>query len=406
MTDVDSDRFGLLFGDCRERLKEWPENSFDSCVTDPPYNLASIKKRFGAPDSTPAKGRHNRGFMGKEWDSEVAFDPATWVEVLRVLKPGAHLLAFGGTRTAHRLACAIEDAGFEVRDCLCWTYGQGFAKSHDLGEGRGTALKPAFEPIYLARKPFDGTTEANVAKWGTGGLNIEACRVDGIPRTTHVAGNIRTSRSSSSSVGGSKCGWRDELGVVRPPPPGRWPANLIHDGSEEVVAAFPESAGQLAPSRTDGSEKTHLIYGAMKNNPEPRLPRGDEGSAARFFYCAKASRTDREEGLESFDGKKRDDSRNADQPSMNGGEGNPYNRGATPRKNHHPTVKPTKLMRYLVRLITPPGGVVLDPFTGSGSTGKAALLEGCSFVGCELEAEYVEIASARILAALNGEKVG
>jgi len=400
--DHSTDRYALLGGDCRVRLRELQEGFFDSCVTDPPYSLSSIRERFSQAGAAPAQGapfaRLTRGFMGKSWDNEVAFDPATWIEVLRVMKPGAHLLAFGGTRTAHRLACAIEDAGFELRDCLMWVYGTGFPKSHDLGEGRGTALKPAYEPIYLARKPFDGTTEACVEKYGTGGINVDACRI-GTTKDVPVSPSNRHSLFSHGAYG-----LPSMTDSGKDPTIGRWPANLIHDGSGDVLSLFPESNGPQGDLKPTGRERPgHGIFGAQ---PPPGLheARGDVGSSARFFYCAKASRLDREEGLDGMPTAQRDTSRSAEQPSMNGGEGNPYNRGAAPRANHHPTVKPTDLMRYLCRLITPPCGTVLDPFTGSGSTGKAAMYEGLSFIGCEMESAYLEIAKRRIDWAARGSR--
>jgi site-specific DNA-methyltransferase (adenine-specific) len=300
-------RYTLHVGDCRDVLRDYPADHFDSIVSDPPYGLS---------------------FMGKGWDEGVPGEEF-WQEALRVAKPGAHLLAFGGTRTFHRLTVAIEDAGWEIRDCMMWLYGSGFPKSHDVSkaidkdagiwrgragavvsgnpamggpnyertdkgepatpeasawQGWGTALKPAWEPVIVARKPLSGTVADNVLRYGTGALNIDGCR-----------------------VGGNE---------------GRWPANVMHDGSAEVVDGFPDAE-------------------------------------ARFFYCAKASRTDRDDG------------------------------------NTHPTVKPTDLMRYLCRLVTPPGGVVLDPFMGSGSTGKAALIEGLRFVGIDLDPAHVAIAQAR-----------
>jgi DNA modification methylase len=438
----------LLHGDCLERLKELPDCSVDACVTDPPYGLS---------------------FMGKAWDYDVP-GAEVWREVLRVLKPGGHLLAFAGTRTQHRMAVAIEDAGFEIRDMIAWVYGSGFPKSLDVSKaidkrrtedlepvrvicrvirsamddrglksrhlvehfdgchprlidhwaardtdsqpslptweqwcrlrellkldtehdaevwrlngrkgqpgeawgerevvgqkemtdtrkaragfsgsthspdydgskrvvditapatpaaqqwaGWGTALKPALEPITVARKPLMGTVAANVLEHGTGALNVDGCRV-----------------GSSSS--------------------GRWPANLIHDGSDEVVGLFPEAKGAVSNGSKGGKGLAGSSTFAI--HPREQKPgRGDSGSAARFFYCAKASKADRGDG------------------------------------NGHPTVKPTELMRYLCRLVTPPGGVVLDPFMGSGSTGKAAALEGFRFIGIEREAEYLEIARGRI----------
>lgn len=334
--------------DCRVGLALFPDSFFDSVVCDPPYEL---------------------GFMGKVWDSTgIANDVTLWAEVLRVLKPGGHLLGFSGSRTYHRMACAIEDAGFDIRDQIMWIYGSGFPKSRNLDgawEGWGTALKPAHEPIVLARKPLVGTVTSNVLAHGTGALNIDGCRVGSDVITT---------------IGSAKKGtaaFRDYAGMVPTDHVGRWPANLIHDGSDEVLAAFPQAPGQLADeSRAALSSKTSNVYGALKRQGEPSQDsenfgpvgfilkpgarRPDTGSAARFFYCAKASKSDR---------------------------------GA---ENTHPTVKPTELMRYLCRLVTPPGGTVLDPFAGSGSTGKAAKLEGFSFVGFDLSAEYTALANQRI----------
>ena len=301
--------------------------SVDSIVTDPPYEL---------------------GFMGKSWDaSGVAFRVDVWREALRVLKPGGHLLAFSGSRTYHRMAVAIEDAGFEIRDQIMWVYGSGFPKSLNLDgdwSGWGTALKPAHEPIVVARKPLIGTVAQNVLAHGTGALNIDGCRVGTEVETWPASRSYGRATEISFTSSGDNLYRSQKTG---PAPPGRWPANLIHDGSEEVVGMFP----------------------------------GDEGaSAARFFYGAKASKRDRDEGL-------RDGGIGA---LRDGG------RPSEPRRNIHPTVKPTDLMRYLCRLVTPPGGLVLDPFTGSGSTGRGAVLEGFRFIGIELSPEYAAIARARI----------
>jgi site-specific DNA-methyltransferase (adenine-specific) len=305
--------------------------SIDAIVSDPPYGLS---------------------FMGKGWDHGVPGQDF-WIEALRVAKPGAHLLAFGGTRTFHRLVVAIENAGWEIRDCLMWVYGSGFPKSLNIGGGWGTALKPAYEPIIMARKPLIGTVAANVLKHGTGAINVDGCRIattDG-DNTARVWRDTPSAGKGSSHIGqavhhvGSTSGGN---------PLGRWPANVLHDGSDEVTGLMPD--------------------------------------AARFFYCAKASKADRDEGCAGLTTRKQDETRNEGDP---GGD-NPRNRGADERSNHHPTVKPTDLMRYLCRLVTPPGGTVLDPFMGSGSTGKAATLEGFSFVGCELQPEYMAIAEARI----------
>jgi len=487
--------YTLHHGDCLDVLKTLPDCSVDSVVTDPPYGLS---------------------FMGKRWDYDV---PAIeiWAECLRVLKPGGHLLAFAGTRTQHRMAVRIEDAGFEIRDMIAWVYGSGFPKSLDVSKaidkqrtediepvraicrviraamdakglksrylvehfdgchprlidrwaardtdsqpalptweqweklrevlgiegahdaevwrlngrkgqpgdnwqnaevvgthegatpgfgdhrfavrdntireasdaarqwhGWGTALKPALEPITVARKPLIGTVAENVLAHGTGGINVDGCRVEAEKLTGWGGGGSAMYDGGLSREGGK----------ARLQDAGRWPANLIHDGSEEVVGLFPVTGASKATPRNNGEFKSvakgrdlpHLTYGHDDNG----------GSAARFFYCAKASKRDRDEGLESdvaF-------SRQGNRP------GSPDETGKFPDHDHrertgnfHPTVKPTDLMRYLCRLVTPPGGIVLDPFTGSGSTGKAAILEGFQFIGIEREAEYIEIARARI----------
>ena len=400
----------ILQGNCLDVLPTLESNSVDSIVTDPPYGIS---------------------FMGKKWDYDVP-SVDVWRECLRVLKPGGHLLSFAGTRTQHRMAVNIEDAGFEIRDMIAWVYGSGFPKSHNVGnavdkslgcenrghaissgsqihpttgkprangellpkyEGRtdegkkwagfGTALKPAMEPITVARKPLVGTVAANVLAHGTGGLNIDGCRV-GTDAITTTNG-----KGFDGSFGG---GTNDNGGTVHQ---GRWPANLIHDGSEEVLGLFPHTAAGNRPA-------VRNTTGVFVANPQGDTGNGcrmDSGSAARFFYCAKASKKDRDEGCEGMDEKKMGFSNGAQLH----GEG--YDKGqdiglnrVISRRNHHPTVKPTDLMRYLCRLVTPPGGIVLDPFAGSGSTGKACALEGFRFIGIEREAEYCEIARARIAA--------
>lgn len=340
--------------------------------------------------------------MGAKWDGTgIAYSVEMWSECLRVLKPGGHLLSFGGTRTYHRMACAIEDAGFTIRDQIGWAFSSGFPKSHNLHgewEGWGTALKPAWEPVCVARKPFSGTVASNMNEYGTGAINIAACRIPGEP--------VPINKLESWSGFGQEKRPKYESTMSHI---GRWPANLIHSGSDEVLAAFPDAPGQMADVKYDASErKTQNIYGAMKRGHEPSADsantgsvgfkmkpgarRLDVGSAARFFYCAKTSRADRNEGLED--------------------PGPQFEHGATLRKientetsgNVHTTVKPTDLMRYLCRLVTPPGGTVLDPFTGSGSTGKAAVLEGFEFIGIEERPEYVAIAEARIAFAVEQVK--
>lgn len=381
-----------MLGDCLERMKELPDNSVDSIVTDPPYGLS---------------------FMGKHWDKGVP-SAEIWAEALRVLKPGGHLLAFAGTRTQHRMAVNIEDAGFEIRDMIAWVYGSGFPKSLNVSkaidkaagaereisgvayyadgraknnsgtaksgysgglasegagvrmktapateaakqwDGWGTALKPALEPITVARKPFKGTVAANVQEHGTGAINIDECRVpsdDGECRS-------RPPRTENRIYGGGKGASATESHHNES---GRWPANLIHDGSDEVLELFPHTkSGARNGVKSKHGGKHGGVYGAFEGGDSGNNFEASSGSAARFFYCAKASKKDRGDG------------------------------------NKHPTVKPTDLMRYLCRLVTPPNGIVLDPFVGSGSTGKAAVLEGFSFVGIELESESFDIAKQRI----------
>jgi len=324
----------LIHANCLEAMKEMPDNSVDAIVTDPPYGLS---------------------FMGKKWDYDVP-SVEIWRECLRVLKHGGHLLSFAGSRTYHRMAVNIEDAGFEIRDQIMWVYGSGFPKSHNIGhkaeewQGWGSALKPAHEPIVVARKPLIGTLVENVLEHGTGGLNIGDCRVGDDVLGEHTSGNIPNDRGT----------WGTKEGYVMPQRVGRFPANFIHDGSDEVVSLFPE-------------EK------------------------ARFFYCAKASKSERNAGLEAFEDKK--SQHNA------GGIGRKVSvekrleqgkENAPMMKNIHPTVKPVALMRYLCRLITPPNGVVFDPFMGSGTTGIGAVAEGFDFIGIEMDKEYLKIADARI----------
>jgi site-specific DNA-methyltransferase (adenine-specific) len=376
--------YELHHGDCLEVLRGMADNSVDSIVTDPPYGLS---------------------FMGKKWDYDV---PATdvWVECLRVLKPGGHLLAFAGTRTQHRMAVRIEDAGFEIRDMIAWVYGSGFPKSHN-GDWGGTALKPALEPITVARKPLDGTVEANWREHGTGTLNIDACRVAHDEDLRDGAGGIpcrhdeTTPRGRSGQVSAGQryadAGGTNFAALPGPrggAPEGRWPANLIHDGSDEVLAAFPQAPGQQGKS-SDSQRTKANVYGDLSDNGKEYEPRDDSGNAARFFYCAKASRNDRNEGLHAFEAKLAGcmNMRNDAHAQANG-------LTFAYKQNTHPTVKPTDLMRYLCRLVTPPGGTVLDPFNGSGSTGKGAVLEGFQYIGIEREAEHIATSRARIEHAL------
>ncbi len=357
------------------------DNAVDAIVADPPYGFA---------------------FMGKRWDYDLP-PVELRAEALRVLKPGGHLLAFGGARTYHRATCRIEDAGFEIRDCVMWIYGSGFPKSHNLqGEwkGFGTALKPAHEPIVLARKPLNGTVAENVQTWGCGGLNVDGCRV--APTGEHLGG----SHVSTKSAGWDRP-WKHDEGHIEKRKTewaeadekatrlGRWPANLIHDGSKEVVGMFPQAtSGSIKAGQPAGRD---MRAGDCDNNRiggrpvQPFDVAGSSGSAARFFYAAKASRSERDAGLDGMPlrecGMMEDDAY-----PIKTGSGNLRE---TKRRNVHPTVKPQALMRYLCRLVTPPNGIILDPFFGSGSTGVAAIAEGFSIIGIEQEADYVEIARRR-----------
>lgn len=388
----------VIYGDCKTVLQIYSDNTFDSIVTDPPYGL---------------------NFMGKEWDRGIPGVPF-WEEFLRVCKPGAHMLAFGGTRTHHRLMVAIEDAGWEIRDTLMWVYGSGFPKSLDVSkaieakvltgssnktqfknldgekgttslgyskihadndrpnnyngreynksvhlttakakewEGWGTALKPAWEPIVLARKPLEGTVAENVLKWGCGGINIDGCRVEMQPDDAAKAKNNWKPRGydlkDSIYEYGSKTIATEQNSK------GRFPANIIHDGSDEVLGLFPQLNGS--------------------------------GSAARFFYCAKASKSERNIGCDNLPLKtpgqctdRQEGTAGLNSPRAGAGR-------TSGAKNHHPTVKPLSLLQYLCRLITPPDGLILDPFGGSGTTGLAAQREGFDCIMIEIDADNYEL---------------
>ena len=440
----------LMKGDNMESLKKLPDNSIDSIVSDPPYALTSIKKRFGKEGSAPAQfgtdgafQRASKGFMGKEWDAEVP-TVEFWREVYRVLKPGGHVLSFGGTRTYHRMAVNIEDAGFEIRDQVMWLYGSGFPKSHNIGkavdkiegnerevvgikenwhelkgtddrfyvdkrvdlpitkgtspyEGWGTSLKPANEPICVARKPLSEKTIAeNVIKWGTGGINIDGCRVGNETISTHNA-------PKGTFAGGELERGSDTNSYTEHE--GRFPANIILD----------ETAAELLDLQSGVSTtKSNLNYKHNKTESDSDVfqsrgtytPRDDKGGASRFFYVAKVSKKERNMGLDGFE------------EITSGGKGHGLDRRCShcntsmlkpddckcetpdwitpPKKNTHPTLKPINLMTYLCRLVTPEGGIVCDPFMGSGSTGIAACLEGFRFIGMEMDEDYFKIAEARI----------
>jgi site-specific DNA-methyltransferase (adenine-specific) len=408
-------------------LPTLPDNSVDAIVTDPPYEL---------------------GFMGKSWDSSgIAYSVELWAECLRVLKPGGHLLAFGGSRTWHRIAVAIEDAGFDVRDSIAWLYGSGFPKSLDVSkaidkttgaerevtgsykatgtarsskhigakthaalgdyladvetiyqtapateeakkwQGWGTALKPAFEPVVVARKPLVGTVAANVLLWGVGGLNIDGSRIG---TTVETWPSSRNYSAKEMSRPGSTNADDAETQSTGPAPAGRWPANIILDehtaGLLDEQSGLSKSSDHLRVSQASKSNSMNTVLGAHEG-----YGISDFGGASRFFYVAKASKKDRNEGLEDLPDALltgRDEGQDAMQ--------NAYKTRSKVTKNIHPTVKPTALMEYLVKLVTPPGGTVLDPFTGSGSTGKAALLNGFKFIGIELTADYLPIIEGRL----------
>lgn len=402
----------LYHGNCLNEMKKISDNSVDSIVTDPPYGIS---------------------FLGKEWDHSVP-SKEVWKECFRVLKPGGHLLAFAGTRTQHRMAVNIEDTGFEIRDMIAWVYGSGFPKSMNISkaidkaagverevvgkrehptlkdkqkivrqsqnqyhrsnasntikdewditepatedakkwDGWGTSLKPALEPITVARKPLsEKTIVANVLKHGTGGLNIDGCRIEyseSNPPIPQLAQNKRDVNSKKTMFDGQSFNKSSTKATIGGNLSGRFPANFIHDGSDEVTELFPLTNKQ-AVSKTDNKSGWQSSYvGGELSKPKERVLNLDDqngGSAARFFYCAKASGKERNEGL-------------------------------TNTINTHPTIKPISLMRYLVKLVTPKNGTVLDPFMGSGTTGKSALQEGMNFIGIELDDKYFQVAKERI----------
>lgn len=439
----------LYNGDMLEILKTLPENSIDTCICDPPYHLTSIVKRFGKENSAPAKygtdgvfQRSSRGFMNSTWDGgDIAFQPETWAAVYRVLKPGAYLLAFGGTRTFHRMVCAVEDAGFIPVDTIVWAHGQGFPKALNLSKaidrhlgaerevsgeygscgykssggseqmgvesgykgsaftgvakdipvtpeatlwnGWRSALKPAIELITLAMKPLDGTYAENALKWGVSGFNIEEARIPAEP--------VPINKLEQWSGFGQK---------VRPDyeqeenSNGRYPSNLIVDKSDEVKALFPDSKSTGGRIGKKDVSNVNIVPAGSYCAGDPGF--GDDGSAARFFYVSKPSKAERNAGLDDMPDTERIDygGFHSEQGLINNNR-NPENR--LPMKNVHPTVKAIELMRHLVTLTkTPTGGTVLDPFMGSGTTGCACVLEDRDFIGIEMSEEYFEIAKKRI----------
>lgn len=445
--------YKLYQGNMLDMLDVIEPNSIDSVITDPPYEL---------------------NFMGKGWDnSGIAFQPDTWKKCYEVLKSGGYLLAFGGSRTFHRIACAIEDAGFEIRDTIMWLYGSGFPKSMNIGlaidkkngvesidtgikslnarpncdktntlyesgtvgkeftikkatnewNGWGTALKPSFEPIIVARKPFKGSLVDNVIEYGVGGINIDECRVE-YEKTTNPATNPLYRQQNSDKykqvqggeLSNGAVSWTSGKNGVSEM--GRFPANTIltYDETDfdEVCGGFPNTKGNANPRNNKGTnneQSNSVCYGKYNAYVSQNDIWGDSGSASRYFYCAKASKKDRDEGLDEFEikstgelqGGRKEGSAGSIMQNANGGTRvNPYAGAGIPKKNTHPTVKPTELMQYLIRLVTPNNGIVLDPFNGSGSTGKAVMYEnkernkGYKYIGIELTEEYLPIAKARI----------
>jgi DNA modification methylase len=384
----------LLHGDCVELMRGMPDNSVDAIVTDPPYEL---------------------GFMGKQWDGAgIAYSVEMWGEALRVLKPGGHLLAFGGTRTYHRMACAIEDAGFEIRDSIHWVYGSGFPKSLNIGkqdgceawEGWGTALKPAHEPIVVARKPLSGTVAGNVLLWGTGGLNIDGCRVGTDGGGTHCDNRDDVGKCRGHGNGGRSTSG-ETVHAAEQGPSGRWPANVVFDrtAGEALDQQSGVSKDGVAVKRNGVTSNGVTGWGKAPVGTPDAGGYGGAGGASRFFtqadfgpddwpfvYQAKPSRKERNAGLDGMP--ERETliySEKAQGPLPQQTPSKP-----SPRANHHPTVKPVALMRHLVRLVTPPGGTVLDPFAGSGTTLVAAILEGFEPLGCEMTDEYLPIIEGRM----------
>jgi DNA modification methylase len=394
-------------GDCQVVMAAMEQNSVDSIVTDPPYglstepNAAEVLRHWLAGDDYKHRGN---GFMGNSWDSFVP-GPATWREAYRVLKPGGFLLAFFSTRTFDMGAMAVRLAGFEIRDMVEWLYGSGMPKGGSR-DGRGVCLKPGHEPILLARKPFKGSVAENEAIWGTGALNIDACRIEtdeDLNGGAYAENGGRDGLPGDTRSAAGQGMWQAGRTVGAPfvQPVGRWPANVIHDGSEEVVSQFPENAGAAAPAsgpKQAGPSSSVAHNGFHGMGDRASAFHADTGSAARFFYCGKASKSDRDEGMEHFEPEKYIQYQTGNGES---GEASSWSEDRnTEYRNTHPTVKPEGIMRWLVKLVTPVGGLVLDPFTGSGSTGKAAILESRRFVGIELTDEYVPIAQSRIIAAV------
>ena len=446
---MEENKYKILEGSMLDILPTLEENSFDSCITDPPYEL---------------------NFMGKGWDrSGIAFRKETWQEVYRVLKPGAYLCAFGGSRTFHRIACAIEDAGFEIRDTIMWLYGSGFPKSHNVGldidkrfgcenrghriatanryhpdgtlepngenlppyegkteegkkwSGYGTCLKPAYEPIIVARKPIEKSVAENVLKYGCGAINIDECRVGNEIIKGGTTPDFKDVAKKQKEISGVGCLSFDQVEnaerIELKDHEGRFPSNVIltYDETDydEVCGGMPytKSNGiKITMPKMNSKSDGINIYNFGKQNAErvetDYIPPNDEGSASRYFYCAKASKKDRDEGLDMFEEKQTTDGcirANSETARM-------FGANSISKKNIHPTVKPIDLMQYLVRMFTPKGGAILEPFAGSGSTGKATMFENrernanYTITMIEITHEYIPIIKARCDYAINKYK--
>lgn len=422
--------YQIVCSDNLEYLKTLPDNSVDSVVTDSPYGLSKepdVVEMLSAWITTGYKEVNTKGFMGRGWDSFVP-QPILWKEVYRVLKPGGHLISFFGTRTYDYGVMAIRLGGFEIRDTLMWMYSTGFPKSFDVSkgidkkfgvditapnspeakfwDGYGTNLKPAMEPIVLARKPIsEPTIVENVLKWGVGAINIDGCR---IPTTEKIENHSRGKESAiSKGIYGDSS--EQETYQTEGQKKGRFPSNMILEDSEEVQQLFDvygtTSSGKVTSDKSGYSSDDNAKF--IEGNTNSFNQHGDSGSVARFFYSAKCSKRDRNEGLEEFETKKTSSMpgrRNMDSENEFKLDNDVTERFVTLQKNNHPTVKPTSLMMYLTRLVTPKGGTVLDPFNGSGSTGKACVLEDFNYIGIEMDKQYCDISEARIKYAIDNKE--
>ena len=390
----------LLNGDCIEQMQKLIDDGVqvDSIVTDPPYHLTSIVNRYSKENSAPPTSksmggafvRVSKGFMGKEWDGgDIAFRKETWELALKLLKPGGYILAFSASRNYHRMAVAIEDAGFEIRDQMMWLYGSGFPKSLNLGNGWGTALKPAHEPIVMARKSLEGTNKQNMEKYGVGGINIDGCRIEGEVKHPPNNPDFRDAAKQAMAKGGVD---KLSFGQDRDAPIKRKTTNRKSRSKDGVWtdgnSGMKAEGSQFADADPKGRFPANVMHGGL------------ETESAKYFYCPKVSKAERNQGLEDFPVKKSKGGGGTSndtwyEDDVNSASGK-FGSEKAPSKNTHPTVKPQELMKYLCRMVTPKGGTVLDIFMGSGSTGMAAKDEGFDFIGIERDKEYFNIAEKRI----------